>query len=322
MAVHLRRIAAIAIVLIPIGFLIVPGGRLRTMDGATAAVAAVQPSRAGEQTPRFTGHGRSDRSQPEALPSPDALIGRTFDALRYRADAGDAPAACRLAVDLLTCRNLPLMQGLAGIPGPGGQDNETAFARQGDLATANFFAEAKLSAIAARRRCAGITPPQMALGPAYLRKAALAGVGDALVRYADGQAFDPARMFAMLRDPLFDAWRKEAPGLARQALRQGNPAAVYLLYGAYSGDGSLFAGLIDNDPLQAAVFRSLIERLHGRVPQGNMTLTVAQQAQASAIAASMHRQYFGNRVFSVDELASVATALRPLTQDAPLPRCE
>jgi hypothetical protein len=314
--------SAVAALVLGLGLALWPEVRHRAGMAAPAVGAAMAAAPVAQDVDSTSVERAETRGEPsEPLPPADARIAATFATLRQRADDGDAHAACRLAVDLLLCRNLPMAQAISAIPKSGDEDNEAAYARKGNLEAANWFAEAKLAEATARQRCADVTPGQIALGPAYLRQAARAGIGDAVFRYADGQAFDPMRMFGMLRDPLFDTWRREAPEIARQGVRDGNPAAVMLLYTAYSGDFSAFGGLIADDPVQAHAYRALWDRLHGRTPHVDPSLPGPQQQEADAIAERMHRQYFGGRVLSREESAALPFAMRPLGNAEP-PSCE
>ncbi|MGN6512664.1 MAG: hypothetical protein ACTHKZ_03720 [Lysobacteraceae bacterium] len=250
--------------------------------------------------------GQATASEP--LPPADAPVTQVFDALRRRADAGDARAACRLAVDLQRCRDLPLLQAMAAGT-ENGKDAETSFAREGNLAAANFFAGVKLRLLEAQARCRDITPAQVAFAPQYLRQAAHAGIPDAIVRYVDGKGFEPMSMYGMLHDARFDAWRREAPALAMQALRQGEPKAVFLLHVAYSSDQSLFAGLVPDDPVQARAFRLLLERLKGEPGRSDDALPPAQQEAAEARADRMYREDFHGRPLSGGQRAAFDTAI-------------
>lgn len=287
------------------------GSHATTRQAARSTMTASPQSGTGAPAtvPASAGHAAL---ADEPLPSADAPVLQVLDALKQRADAGDAHAACRLAIELLRCRNLPLMQMVAGSSDAGGDDSEAAFARKGNLAAANFFAQAKLGVIEARQRCKDVSPGQTALAAAYLRQSARAGIGDAMVRYVDGQGFDPRAMFGVLQDPSFDAWRREAPALALRALRQGNPAMVPVLYVAYSSDGPLFGGLVKDDPVQARAYRVLLERLHNRVPRPDASLTPEQQQAADTLAATMYHDDFHDRPLPDSEIESAETATRNL----------
>jgi hypothetical protein len=285
-------------VLIPICILCAGAWLLRTVTThavaktrADSATIATSPAHDPAPTTVSTSSTRTALAS-APLPPADAPVAQIFGGLKQRADAGDAHAACRLAVELIRCRDLPMMEAVAGVPSTNGDDNEAAFARKGNLAAANFFAQGKLDVIEARRRCKNISTKQTALAAPYLRQAARAGIGDAIVRYVDGQAFDPRAMFGVLQDPSFDAWRREAPALAMRALHQGNPAAVFQLYSAYVGDSSLFAGLVRDDPVQARAYRVLMERLRNRTARPDTSLTPEQQATADMLAARMFHDDF------------------------------
>ena len=229
------------------------------------------------------------QAPPVPLPAADARVSDVIAELQHRADQGDAHAACRLAVNLIEC------SALASWPQPAEEDEqEQGLERDHGAAAANFVAQLRLGRIAAEQRCAGITDAQKTLAPTYLRKAARAGVNEALVRYADGQSFPQDGLFRVFRDPTFDVWRREAPAMVKRALQQGEPAAAYMLWMAYTSDMSFFAGLIPDDRVRGAAFRLLISRLSGTATNPARELTADEFRRASEDAAQMHRDYFGN----------------------------
>jgi len=120
----------------------------------SAGSAAIVASHAGDPVPTTvpTSSTRPARAS-EPLPLADAPVAQIFGGLKQRADAGDAHAACRLAVELIRCRDLPMMEAVAGVPSTNGEDSEAALARKGNLAAANFFAQRKLDVLEARQRC-------------------------------------------------------------------------------------------------------------------------------------------------------------------------
>ncbi len=117
-----------------------------------------------------------------------------------------------------------------------------------------------------------------------------------MVRFADGQAFGSMSMFGGLQDPLFEQWKKDAPGLAQRALAQGEPAAIVMLMLAYSDDNSMFSGLVPDDLVAWRTQRLLIARLRGTTPQASSLLDAGQERRAQAEAARMHREYFDSVV--------------------------
>lgn len=225
------------------------------------------------------------------LPPADARVTDVYDELKKRADQGDSHAACRLAMDLIDCGRLGLMPAADGYGAS--DDMESALEREGNLDGANSIAAMKLGMVRERSRCEGVSAEQTRQAFHYLRQAARAGVNDALVTYGDGAGF-PGGPFAILRDPAFDVWRREAPAMMERALRQGEPSAVTLLHVAYSGDYSTFGGLIPDDPVRSYSYQLLMSKLRGRPsPAAPSNLSPDQIAQADVTASSMHREYFG-----------------------------
>lgn len=240
------------------------------------------------------------------LPPADAKVVDIIDALKRRSAAGDGHAACRLAVDLLECRtvlNMALLQP------DHGQDAESKFEREGNAAAANYMAQMKLGKLLAERRCEGVTQQQIAQAPGLLRQAALTGVNEAMVRYAEGMGvFNDRQLFSVLREPAFDVWRREAPALIQQALQQGDTASVVVLYGAYSDDLSFFAGLVPDDPVKTYSFRRLIGLLHGNHRDIPSTLEPTLIRRGEEDAARMHRDYFNSAILPKDvRLGSMLT---------------
>lgn len=245
------------------------------------------------------GNPMADRRRHSPLPS-DAPLASTFDTLKHQADIGDANAACRLAVELIECRDLPLRPGSSGQPGDG-SDAETEFALQGNLGAANNMAQMKVNVLLAREHCEGINASQILLAPTYLHQAALAGVPDAMLRFADAMAFDPMKGFGMFRNPVFDAWRREAPGMMERRLEQGDLRAITPMFAAYTSDSSPLAGLVPDDPARGYALELLLARIHGHVARQPNQLRPEQIRWAQAEASRMHRDYFHDRVLGNDE---------------------
>ena len=233
------------------------------------------------------------------LPPVDVPVASLLDAMKRRADQGDALASCRLAVELIQCRDTRRME-LRGTM-ENLQSSESEFSQAGNQDAADGVADFQLQLLAAREHCTGVTDNQLDLASGYLRQAAQAGVAEALVRYADGQGFaDTESMFGMLHDPSFEQWRREAPASVVRALRQGDPAAVFLMYVAYSDDNSRLTGLIKNDPVHAASYRLLLARLRGEPAPALKGLSSAQLLESAGTAARMHQEYFDGAVFPPD----------------------
>ena len=229
------------------------------------------------------------------LPPADVPVASLFDAMKRRADQGDALASCRLAVELIQCRDTRHMELRGAMNNL--LSSESEFSEAGNQDAADRAADYQLKLLGARAHCNGLTDSQLSLAGEYLHQAAQAGIAEALVRYADGQGFpETESMFGMLHDPDFEQWTREAPASVERALRQGDPAAAFMLYLAYSDDNARLTGLIRDDPVLASRYRLLMARLRGKPESALKGLTAAQLAESRASAARMHQEYFDNAV--------------------------
>lgn len=239
--------------------------------------------------------GSSPAPMSAPLPPAGAPVSGIFDALKRRADAGDGQAACRLAVELIHC-------GFAADSVSQGsldrlQQNEESTAKEGMPLLADYAAAAQLRLLKATERCQGVTEAQRRMAGPYLHQAARSGINEAMVRFADGQAFGSMSIFGALQDPLFEQWKRDAPGFAHRALAQGEPAAIVMLMTAYSDDNSMFAGLVPDDLVAFRAQRLLIARLRGKTPVVAHGLDAEQERSAQTEAERMHREYFDSVVF-------------------------
>ncbi|RXR08716.1 hypothetical protein [Pseudoxanthomonas composti] len=219
--------------------------------------------------------------------------------LQRRAQAGDAPAACRLGTELVRCgmlRSLTTETVLIEAEA----DLESTEREQGP-ASARAQGAATLRLIEQSRSCAGVTDAQLMRANHYLRQAALAGIPEAAMRYAEGQGLAMATvvhpgMYGFLRAPGLAAWQREAVPLVEQQLRQGNAAAVLTLMSAYETDLTQFSGLIEKDPELAYQYLILFRTLAGsKSPEVNTPLPGEAAARARAEARRMYLEYFGGR---------------------------
>lgn len=280
------------------------------------------------------------------LPPDDTPLADVFAELKSRADAGDAHAACRLAVDLLDCGAI---ERNAAQQFDRLRTREDMSDRKGELDEANRYADMQARLLAARQRCARIDADQIAMAGDYLRRAAKAGVPEAMLRYAVGQGFGGGSPLAALRDPGFDAWRRDAPAMMQASLRDGQPEAVAMLADAYRDDDTLlFSALVPNDTVQARAYHVLRQRLLGRAGPADtspvtpevlaqmraagidtraMSPTPDQLRQADAHAGRLYRDYFGGRPLadpkSIGQWLSVGPRLGTGPDDPAAPaRCD
>lgn len=271
---------------------------------ATTPVAAAQEPAADASRIKADGVAALAVEMPATpsapLPPKDARLPDIASTLQSRADAGDRKAACRLGIELLRCQLL--QRHPTGLSGH--MDAQEASADgKGELAEADHIATLNLHYHELADACSALPASLIAQGPQYLRQAALAGEPEAMLRYADGQAFNfSGSGYAFLRSPEFDQWRAEAPTLLQRALASGRTEAVYLLQQAYAGDDGWIQGLYADDPLRAHAYFLLQRRLFGSstvLPEAlaPADLDATQRQEAEQLADRWHRDQFDGGTF-------------------------
>lgn len=240
------------------------------------------------------------RLTPVALPPRDVALDRLWSTLQRPAQAGDAGAACRLAIETLRCVGAVRMAAvLTASPAieqgelqtlQAFEDAPSSFGRAAEAEDPQI--EAALVAMnqrrnAATRHCEGLSPERANASLALLRAAALAGQPDAQAVYAAGEGWFLTIPGSMGRSE-FEQWRREAPMVVARMLDEGHPEAPGLLAGAYSGQTWL-GGLYDTDLERATAYLLLNARLMGKpeiaerqlakVP-AEITARARQQAEA------------------------------------------
>lgn len=291
-------IAAVTLVLALLGF----SGWLLHRE-ATPNVR-VQPT--AEAEARQAGSLPADRPPPPVqrdwgpLPPPGAPLTQFVGALQARADAGDSRAACRLGIELVRCQLLEqakMIQWADGLPA------DESLARRGQLDAADRFAEIEIRKIRLGQQCDGVDPALVARAVHYLRSAARAGEPEAMVRYATGAHHGMVGQMGFIRDPDFEVWRRDAPGMLLRAAQAGRMDAVNQLRMAYRFGSEPYAGLIPDDPLQARAWGLLEARLAGRPRNDPEEDDAGVERQAEALARQWHQRYFDNAVLSEDKSA-------------------
>lgn len=236
-----------------------------------------------------------------------------------RADAGDARAACRLAAELIRCRQDA--QFLAAVAGSGAPASDR-LAREGKLDAAISSDESLLALTQHQQQCQALPEGLLARAGDYLRQAARAGEPEAMILYVDGQHF-PQEAMARLADPGFEAWRREAPAMAQALLARGEPESAFLLALAYGGNDDWFSGLVGDDVVQAEAYRQLLGRLSGREGRTRPSaLNAAEGLRANALAQEWHARHFGGRQFDRDELTRRLTPMTHRPPDTANALCE
>ena len=126
---------------------------------------------------------------------------------------------------------------------------------------------------------------------------------------------------AMMHNPGFDTWRRDALPLAERALRQGIPEVAYMLGDAYSEDYSLFYGLVENNPLKAETMRLLQLRLEGKAFPVKTTLSASDYQRALSDSETMFKDYYHGLVNPKHKLLNRFTSVMTMKNDTVAP-CE
>jgi hypothetical protein len=272
--------------------------------------ASTTPAPASAPTSMFDEPNPATQA-PVTLPPRDIALDRLWSTLQRPAQAGDAGAACRLAIETLRCVGAVRMAAVltaqpAAKPGElqtllDFEDAPSSFGRP--AGPEDPRSEAALNAVnqranAAARHCEGLSPERAFASLALLRAAALAGQPDAQAVYAAGEGWFLSIPGGMGR-PEFEQWRREAPMVIARMLDAGHPEAPGLLAGAYSGQTWL-SGLYDTDLERATAYLLLNARLMGRPETAERQLakvpaeiTARARQQAEALYA---RHYEGRAV--------------------------
>lgn len=251
------------------------------------------------------------RAAAQRRPAGDSRLVDQLPLLQARADAGDADAACRLSVQLLSCQSSQAM--LPYVDPELAQQERTAQA-EGRLEDADRVASILLRLAHQRHRCEGVASRDIERASGYLRQAALAGQPEAQVRYArgDGLGFHADARF--ITSEHFENWRREALPMLEQLLAEGRPEAILLLLEAHSTNGGRLSLLVPADPVTSIASMALARRVFGEqrsfgALQMADGLDATQRAEAEARAAEMHEQRFAHRSHAYEP---ATRRLRPL----------
>ena len=282
-------------------------------EGATAPSASI----AEEATTPPASSRPTASPSPIPLPPSNAPIDAIATTLQQRADAGDSRAACRLAAELIRCRQDAAF--LAAVADPNAPMSDR-LARAGKLDQAISLDERMLAMSQQQQQCRAL--PEGLLGRAgeYLAQAARAGEPEAMILYVEGQHFPPTGM-GRLADPGFEAWRRETPAMAQALLRRGEPEAVFILALAYGDDEDWFGGLVPDDAVLNEAYSQLLRRLTGSAGHSRpSTLGAEDTLRARALAEDWHARHFDNQRIDKSELTrrlTLMTHRRPESSPAP-----
>lgn len=301
----LAVIAAVALGLLGLGAWLrepaaTPAERVDQAGQAQAAPTEIAP----DESPRY----KPGKTSPESLPPQGTPINLIVGALQTRADAGDSRAACRLGIELVRCQQLEQAK---SIQWADGLPPDESLARRGQLDAADRFAEIEIRKIRLGQHCDAVDPALVARATHYLRSAARAGEPEAMLRYATGAHHGTVGQMGFIRDPDFEIWRREAPGMLLRAAQAGRVDAVAQLRMGYGSDSAPYAALIPDDPVQARAWDMVLARLEGRDRPERENEDPALERQAKALARQWHQRYFKGAVPSTGSGPS-PTSLWPL----------
>lgn len=280
-------------------------GRDASLDAAASGTggeeAASISAKAGGADVERAARARSGRPAPLSsapLPPLDAPLAAVVRELKPRAQAGDARALCRLAVEYRYCAELQgrmqmIESGVARAQeraqqgdqqgGEGGQSD-----RRGDWRSTERMASAFEQTSELYRHCEGVDVPKSSEIVRYMREAAVAGHPQAASQYVSGELFTNSDMLDNL--PELALYRDNAESMALAAVAQGDLRTAWTLAEAYaseSGDRrrTLLAQAVDPQPVRALsllyALRTAVGDPMGTADPGQVILPRLQQRIAS-----------------------------------------
>lgn len=264
----------------------------RPGNGANAEAAAGEPA---SPAPEGTSAGEVEDFPP--LPPEDMPIDQAAPLLAAHARRGHAGAACRLALELLTCRSALGQDGLRGLQYYSAEQE----AAKGNLDAAIRIDQQTLAIAERASACRGVEPALHEDAVRLLSQAARAGVPYAMYLYATGEHYR-YRDIGFAATPEFDQWRRSAPGMMLAARDAGIPEAAAFLAQAYSQDVGLASALFPDDPVQANAhwqLQSLLRSGTTTRPFAFMfdRLESAQERESLDLARRWHEEAFAGGVF-------------------------
>ena len=242
-------------------------------------------------------------ASPAPLPRWDAKLVDVLPELRARADVGDIPAACHLALALTACAFTHARQAspaLLRVLKPDDKDAIDDVARS----SVDYLRNGR------EATCVGVPEAEFEARFHYLRLAADGGSEAAMLAYVEGM---PLLSFeTMVRHvDWVEQYRLDAPRHVVQLLRNGSRRAALML--AVEGNGfqaTPLAQLLQLDARTAATLHQLGQRVRGEPYTVNhLAFTPEQEAVGRGRAEVIFARYFGSRSASAKELRSAADLL-------------
>lgn len=232
------------------------------------------------------------------LPAVDAPLGPHMDELRRRARAGDARAACRLAMQLDACAWLPSREIYE-------ERRTTANAAMG-IRRREGQEDVAAQLALLRRTCAGVQPLDATEAFRWQQQAALAGNRESLYRAAALPALHPEDILEHVAE--WSLWRDRALVYLERSMALGDPRAVESLVELYApGQYASRPKVVDRDPVRAYTYTRLRTRIAeaSGVPafklqmyvasEGGESLTAEQRAKGERESAQLFDAHFAGR---------------------------
>ena len=214
------------------------------------------------------------------LPPVDAPLGPHLDELRRRASAGDARAACRLAMQLDACARLPMFERFSDAVVAARATNPEANAPN----DSNARWDAQVAGL--RKTCVGVVPLDGTEAFRWQMQAARAGQREMLFRAGSRPSLRSGEILEHVTE--WREWRDSALRFLQQAVEAGDARAVMLIpesFGADSDGGR--PRIARADPYQQYVYA----RLRTRVAEAsgnreNLSMSVAMEGGRDLDAAA------------------------------------
>lgn len=279
------------------------------------------------RTGRAAGHASMAGSS-ASLPPLDAPLAAIVRELKPRAEAGDARALCRLAVEYRYCAELQdRMQMIESGVARAQQSAESG--RRGGWRSPERMASAFEQTNQLYQHCEGVETPPSSEIVRYMREAASAGHPQAAGFYASGDMFRNSDMLDNL--PELALYRDNAESVALAAIAQGDLRAAWKLAEAYASDPDdrrrpLLAQAVDPQPATAlsllyalrtsigaasvgdAEMQALVPRVQERIASLERRLPPADVSRARSQPAKIGN---GAAVVGADAIQQLSGAMFP-----------
>lgn len=237
--------------------------------------------------------GAADTHDLPPVPPAQAPIDLAAADLMANADAGSVRATCRLAFELLRCRELVERDRWRATQAPPRRRGDPA----ADAHALKRYEEQMLKTAQDAMVCERVPKAVQDRAEDLLAMAARQGVPGAMLHYATGRHLSHDAGFAAT--PAFDAWLRDAPAMLHAARDAGLREAVPELVTAYSTEIGFPGALIPDDPVQALAHRILgallVEGLSTEFEMFTRNLDPEDVRKARELANYLHQRHFGGR---------------------------